>query len=125
MLGRGTVAQVVRPVPVVRAGDVLETTAATGGLAVVVDDRGAPQSLVFPQDAANVPRDRWVSTPVSALARVQPAGWVATTRRDDDLTEVVTAIQESQSPVVVAVDEAGRVLGIATVEAVNAVLEGR
>lgn len=121
MLGRGTVAQVVRPVPVLRAMDVLEAAAATGGLAVVVDERGHPTSLVLPQDAAAVPRDLWVSTPASALARVQPERWVADTKPQDDLTAVVTAIQESQSQVVVAI-EGGRVLGLVTVEAVNAAI---
>ena len=42
MLGRGTVAQVVRPVPVLRGVDVLEAAAATGGLAVVVDAGRSP-----------------------------------------------------------------------------------
>lgn len=121
MLGRGTVAQVVRPVPVLRGDDVLESASATGGLAVVVGPTGAPTSLVLPQDAATVPRERWVSTPVSALARVQPEGWIAQTTPTEDLTAVVTAIQESGSPVVVAV-EGGRVLGLVTVEAVNAAI---
>ena len=121
MLGRGTVARVVRPVPVLRGDDVLESASATGGLAVVVGPTGAPTSLVLPQDAATVPRERWVSTPVSALARVQPEGWIAQTTPTEDLTAVVTAIQESGSPVVVAV-EGGRVLGLVTVEAVNAAI---
>lgn len=123
MLGRGTVAQVVRPVPVLRAIDVLEAAAATGGLAVVVDESGRPTSLVLPQDAESVPRERWAVTPVSALARVQPENWVAETRSQDDLTSVVTAIQESSSQVVVAV-EGGRVLGLVTIEAVNAAIAG-
>ncbi|MFC7492362.1 MULTISPECIES: site-2 protease family protein [unclassified Knoellia] len=123
MLGRGTVAQVVRPVPVLRSGDVLEASAATGGLAVVVDESGRPTSLVLPADAATVPRERWATTPVSALARMQPDGWVAETGRHDDLTAVVTAIQESSSQVVVAVED-GRVLGLVTVEAVNAAIAG-
>ena len=118
MLGRGTVAQVVQAVPVLRPHDLLEAAAATAGYAVVVDPGGRPVALVLPQDAATVPRERWSSTPVSALARVQPERWVAETRREDDLTAVVTAIQETQSPVVVAVQE-GRVLGLVTVEAVN------
>ncbi|KGN42836.1 site-2 protease family protein [Knoellia aerolata] len=121
MLGRGTVAQVVRPVPVLRGHDVLESAAATAGLAVVVGPGGLPTSLVLPRDAAAVPRERWASTPVSALARVQPDGWVAHTTSSEDLTAVVTAIQESGSQVVVAV-EGGRVLGLVTVEAVNAVI---
>lgn len=123
MLGRGTVAQVVRPVPVLGGTDVLEAAAATGGLAVVVEERGRPTSLVIPQDAQTVPRDRWVTTPVSALARIQPDRWVAETRSQDDLTAVVTAIQESGSQVVVAVED-GRVLGLVTVEAVNAAIAG-
>lgn len=118
MLGRGTVAQVVQPVPVLGSGTVLEAAAATAGLAVVVDEAGHPVSVVLPQDAASIPRERWGATPVSALARVQPEGWVADTRGQDDLTAVVTAIQESGSRVVVAV-EGGRVLGLVTVEAVN------
>ncbi|MEO7270295.1 MAG: site-2 protease family protein [Knoellia sp.] len=121
MLARGTVAQVARPVPVLRGTDVLEAAAATGGLAVVVDETGHPTALVLPQDAQTVPRDRWANTPVSALARVQPERWVADTRSQDDLTAVVTAIQESTSNVVVAV-EGGRVLGLVTVEAVNAAI---
>lgn len=121
MLGRATVAQVVRPVPVLHVHDVLEAAAATGGLAVVVTDTGLPTSLVVPQDAATVPRERWATTPVSALARVQPDGWVAQTTSTEDLTAVVTAIQESGSPVVVAVED-GRVLGLVTVEAVNAAI---
>ncbi len=121
MLGRGTVAQVLRPVPALRPHDVLEATAATGGLAVVITDTGLPTSLVLPQDAATVPRERWATTPVSALARVQPDGWVAQTTSTEDLTAVVTAIQESGSPVVVAVQD-GRVLGLVTVEAVNAAI---
>jgi Zn-dependent protease len=123
MLGRGTVAQVVQPVPVLRPQDVLEAAAATAGYAVVVDPAGRPSALVLPQDAAGVPRERWSSTPVSALARVQPEHWVAETRGEDDLTAVVTAIQETQSPVVVAVQE-GRVLGVVTVEAVNRAIGG-
>lgn len=123
MLGRGTVAQVIQPAPVLRADTPLEAAAATAGLAVVVDTAGRPVSLVFPQDASSVPRERWASTPVSALARVQPEHWVAETNRRDDLTAVVTAIQESGSSIVVAVEE-GRVLGLVTVEAVNSVLKG-
>lgn len=123
MLGRGTVAQVVQPVPVLRGGDVLEAAAATAGLAVVVDENGRPTSLVLPQDAATVPRERWATTPVSALARVQPQEWVAETRRSEDLTAVVTAIQEASSQVVVAVED-GRVLGLVTIEAVNAAIAG-
>lgn len=121
MLARGTVAQVVRAVPVLRGMDVLEAAAATGGLAVVVDERGHPTALVLPQDAQTVSRERWASTPASALARVQPERWVAETRSQDDLTAVVTAIQESTSNVVVAVED-GRVLGLVTVEAVNAAI---
>ena len=121
MLSRGSVSQVVRPVPVLREHDVLESAAATGGLAVVVGTTGVPTSLVLPQDASTVPRERWASTPVSALARVQPQGWVAQTSATEDLTSVVSAIQESGSPVVVAV-EGTRVLGLVTVEAVNAVI---
>lgn len=121
MLGRGTVAQVIQPAPVLRADDLLEAAAATAGLAVVVDDAGRPVSLVLPQDAAAVPRERWASTTVSALARVQPEGWIADTRRQDDLTAVVAAIQESESRVVVAVED-GRVLGLVTVDAVNAAI---
>ena len=60
---------------------------------------------------------------MSALARVQPQGWVADTRRGDDLTAVVTAIQEASSQVVVAVED-GRVLGLVTIEAVNAAIAG-
>lgn len=123
MLGRGTVAQVVSPVPVLRAHDPLVAAAATAGQAVVVDESGLPTAMVWAEDAASVPRERWGSTPVSALARVQPEGWVAQTRGEDDLTAVVTAIQEAQSPVVVAVQE-GRVLGLVTVEAVNRVIDG-
>lgn len=123
MLGRGTVAQVVQPVPALRGGDVLEAAAATAGLAVVVDENGRPTSLVLPQDAATVPRERWATTPVSALARVQPQEWVAETRRSEDLTAVVTAIQEASSQVVVAVEN-GRVLGLVTIEAVNAAIAG-
>ena len=52
-----------------------------------------PVSLVLPQDAVGVPRDRWATTPVSALARVRPDGWVAQTTATEDLTAVVTAIQ--------------------------------
>ena len=121
MLGRASVGQVVRPVPVLHGGDVLEAAASTGGLAVVVDDTGRPTAMVLPEDASTVPRERWVTTPVSALARVQDEGWVAHTRREEDLTAVVTAIQESRSPVVVAVED-GRVLGLVTVAAVNAAM---
>lgn len=123
MLGRGTVAQVVRPVPALRATDLLAAAAATGGLAVVLDESGRPVSLVHPQDAETVPWERWGSTPVSALARVQPEAWVADTRSQDDLTAVVTAIQESGSQVVVAIED-GRVLGLVTIEAVNAAIAG-
>lgn len=118
MLGRGTVAQVVQPVPVLGPDTVLEAAAATAGLAVVVDTAGRPVSIVLPQDASSIPRERWATTPVSALARVQPEAWVADTRGQDDLTVVVTAIQESESRVVVAVED-GRVLGLVTVDAVN------
>ncbi|MEO6020282.1 MAG: site-2 protease family protein [Knoellia sp.] len=121
MLGRGTVAQVVQPVPILHGTDVLEAAASSFGLAIVVNDSGQPTSVVLPEDAATVPRDRWVSTPVSALARVQPATWVTKTSRGADLTAVVTAIQESGSPVVVAVED-GRVLGLVTVAAVNAAM---
>ncbi|KGN32652.1 peptidase M50 [Knoellia sinensis KCTC 19936] len=123
MLGRGTVAQVVQAVPVLRAADTLAAAAATAGLAVVVGEDGRPTSLVLPQDASSVPRERWSSTPVSALARIQPEGWVADTRGSDDLTAVVTAIQESESTVVVAL-EGDKVLGIVTVEAVNRAIGG-
>lgn len=122
MLASGTVAQVVQPVPVLRAQDPLEAAAGTGGLAVVVDDSVRPVSLVLPQDAAMVPRDRWGTTPVTALARVQQPSWVAETAADADLTDVVTAIQDSGSQVVVAVQD-GRVLGLVTVEAVNRAID--
>ncbi|GGB66669.1 peptidase M50 [Knoellia flava TL1] len=123
MLARGTVAQVVMALPVLRPEDPLAAAAATAGQAVVVDATGRPTALVWAQDAASVPRERWSTTPVSALARVQPEGWVAHTRSGDDLTAVVTAIQEAQSTVVVAVED-GRVLGVVSVEAVNRVIEG-
>lgn len=118
MLGRGTVAQVVLPVPVLHDTDVLESTAATEGLAVIVDAHGRPTAMVLPDDAATVPRERWVSTPLSALARVQPDTWIADTRRGDDLTAIVTAMQVSTCSIVVAVED-GRVLGLVTVAAVK------
>lgn len=107
----------LRPLPVLDGGrPVSELDRHAAGpagqsAAVVTGPDGRPYGLVDAAAAGAVPPGERQHTPVAAVTRRLPSGAVVRTQAQDELLQVVSAMEASGSPVVVVVDEAGRVRG--------------
>ena len=67
---------------------------------LVTGPEGIPTAMVDPVALAQVPSGVTGTTPVSAVARRQPQGWVVDARPEDAVTDVVVAMQTHSTPVV-------------------------
>lgn len=79
---------------------------------VAVDATGTPVGIVDFGAVEQVPAGARGATPIDAVLRRQPAGWVVTADPDDPVTPVVIAMQTVGTPLVAVRDRAGRVLGL-------------
>ena len=68
--------------------------------------------MLDPAALSSVPREAWSSTLVSAVLHRLPPAWVVPGAPDDDMTDVVIALQTDQLPLVAVRDADGRVHGV-------------
>ncbi|WP_114906393.1 site-2 protease family protein [Ornithinimicrobium murale] len=83
-----------------------------GQLVVGTDPAGQPVGVLDPAALGTVPREAWPTTPVSAVLQHLPPAWVVAGAPDDDMTEVVIAIQSDRLPLVAVRDPSGHVHGV-------------
>lgn len=83
-----------------------------GQLIVGIDPAGQPVGVLDPAALATVPRDAWTTTPVRAVLQHLPAAWVVPGAPEDDMTDVVIALQTDHLPLVAVRDQDGRVHGV-------------
>lgn len=79
---------------------------------VALDATGQPVGIVDAYAVDRVPPDLRGATPLEAVLRRQPPGWVVTAEPDDPVTPVVIAMQTLGTPLVAVRDHGGRVLGL-------------
>src|SRR5699024_8612721 len=83
-----------------------------GQLIVGTGPMGQPLGVLDPGALGAVPREVWPTTPVSAVLQHLPAAWVVPGAPEDDMTDVVIALQTDQLPLVAVRDPDGRVHGV-------------
>lgn len=83
-----------------------------GQLVLGTDPAGRPVGVLDPTALGSVPAEAWASTPVSAVLQHLPPAWVVPGDPDDNMTDVVIAIQTDQLPLVAVRDADGRVHGV-------------
>lgn len=119
-LEKVTVSQVARVARVVPVGTPLAqvlpatpTPAREQPVLVVADLSGRALGLLDPTAGARVPPELLWTTPVEAVLRRLPEGWVVTADLDDPLTDVVVAMQTLRVPAIaLAGRQDGRVHGV-------------
>ncbi len=115
LLGRITVGSVWRAAALVPAGataqDVRETAGRqpSGAVLLVGGPDGAPVGVVDPTALAGIPAALLATTPVTAVLRPQPRGWVVESAPGDSITEVVTRMQDLSVGIVAIRTPDGRV----------------
>lgn len=88
------VASYLTPVVTVPAEAMLtELPPPAGQVVVGTGPDGRPVGVLNPQALGSVPRDVWGSTPLSTVLEHQPAAWVVTAEPQDNMTDVVIALQ--------------------------------
>jgi len=120
-LERVRVADVLTPVAPVRYDAALSELPG-GAPPVVVDGTGMPLALVDPEALASVPRESAPHTPISAVSRPQPAGWVV----EADPNAGVAALFAPMNAVgtgLLAITHQGRLIGVVTAASINASLD--
>lgn len=113
---------------VVRVGDYLTPTATvgvsarlselpppTGQLVLGTDAAGVPVGVLDPTALAAVPREAWPATPVSSVLQHLPASWVVVGTPEDDMTNVVVAMQTDKLPMIAVRGQDGQVHGVVRV----------
>lgn len=83
-----------------------------GQLVMGTDSDGRPVGVLDPAALNSVPREAWSTTPVSTVLQHLPAGWVVPAAPEDDMTDVVIAIQTDHLPLVAVQDSDGHVHGV-------------
>lgn len=102
------------------AATVADTQAyATSVALVVADGAGRPVGLVDPSAVLSVPADVRSRTPVSAVATMQPFGWVVRARPEEPILAVVEAMQATGATTVAVQTPDGRIPGLVDLEALN------
>jgi Zn-dependent protease len=89
---------------------------------VVLDAGGRATSVALAEDIAQVPPHLRAGTPLSAVSRPQPPGWVVVTDPAGPLEPVLAAIVELNA-LVVAIAYQGAIVGVVLSSDVNAALE--
>lgn len=106
-----TVGQVARPLAVLPLGstvDAVHQALAAGAHGVAVaDEQGRPAALVDFSALNNVPPQAQATTPVTAVARAMPDGWVARFAPGEPVTEAMARMGSLDSPVMLVEDGAG------------------
>jgi Zn-dependent protease len=114
---RVTVGSVLRPAALVPEGVGVDAVRwGDSPVWLVTGPDGTPTGLVDAAALQQVPGAAAARTPVSAVARRQPAGWVVDTRLEDAVTDVVVAMQTHTTPVVAVRVPDGRVVGVVLAE---------
>ncbi|NLG21050.1 MAG: hypothetical protein GX555_06390 [Actinomycetales bacterium] len=107
------VGQYLSAVSVVPATALLtELPPPTGQLVVGADEAGRPLGVLDPAALRSVPREAWTSTPVSAVLQHLPERWVVSGTPEDDMTDVVIAMQTDNLSMVAVQGPDGQVHGV-------------
>lgn len=83
-----------------------------GQLVLGTDPEGAPVGVLDPAALGAVPRDLWPTTPVSAVLQHLPESWVVRGTPEDDMTDVVVAMQTDKLPLIAVRGADGEVHGV-------------
>lgn len=84
----------------------------TSPLWLVTGPDGSPSGVVDASALAQVAAGMAGQTTVAAVTRAQPAGWVVDASPDDELTDVVVAMQTHQTPLIAVRRPDGTVVGV-------------
>ncbi len=84
----------------------------TGQLVVGTDAAGSPVGVLDPAALRTVPPELWASTEVSAVLQHLPAAWVVRATPQDDMTDVVIAMQTDSLAMVAVRGPDGQVHGV-------------
>lgn len=107
------VSQYLTPVSVVRAAAHLSELPPPGGQLVLgLDEDGQPVGILDPAALRSVPPPAWATTEISAVLQHQPQSWVVRADPDDDLTDVVIAMQTDHHPMIAVRGTNGQVHGV-------------
>lgn len=83
-----------------------------GQLVVGTDAAGHPLGILDPTALGAVPGELWATTSVRTVLQHLPAQWVVAGTPEDDMTDVVIALQTDHLPLVAVRDPQGRVHGV-------------
>lgn len=107
------VSQYLTPVMTAPAdGPLTALPAPAGQLVLGTDPQGRPVGVLDPAALSAVPSEAWGSTSVSAVLQHLPSSWVVTGTPQDDLTDVVVAMQTDHLPMIAVRDPEGQVHGV-------------
>lgn len=84
----------------------------TGQLVLGTDPAGVPVGVLDPAALRAVPRDAWATTPVNAVLQHLPASWVVVGTPQDNMTDVVVAMQTDHLPMIAVQGDDGQVYGV-------------
>lgn len=122
LLARARVRDVAGPVALLAPEAPIGAVRTAGGVAICLDERGRPTLVLLPLPDHRSLDDLDPGTPLNAVATRVPDDCVVEARPEDDLTDVVLAMQSTRWGVVVLTD-GGRPWGVAGADAVNAALD--
>ncbi|MCK0113258.1 hypothetical protein MWU75_14005 [Ornithinimicrobium sp. F0845] len=112
-LERVRVSQYLTPVSVVPAAAPLtDLPPPTGQLVLGTDAAGQPVGVLDPTALRSVPPDVWGATSVSAVLQHLPAAWVVRATPEDDMTDVVIAMQTDSLSMIAVRGVDGQVHGV-------------
>lgn len=83
-----------------------------GQLVLGTDAAGQPVGVLDPSALSTVPRDAWRSTEIATVLQHLPASWVVEGTPQDDLTDVVVAMQTDHLPMIAVRGADGQVHGV-------------
>lgn len=107
------VSQYLTPVVTVpAAAPITHLPPPAGQLVVGTDPEGQPVGVLDPSALRAVAREMWQSTAVSSVLQYMPAGWVVAAAPEDDMTNVVVAMQTDNLPMIAVRGADGRLHGV-------------
>jgi Zn-dependent protease len=83
-----------------------------GQLVLGTDSAGHPVGILDPSALSTVPRDVWDSTQIGSVLQHLPDSWVVEGTPQDDLTDVVIAMQTAHLPMIAVRGADGQVHGV-------------